>query len=116
MGQQIALHEAAIDHLIPERGKVAGTDMDKNGEPRPGSRYVGVRKNVLKGSPEPADITTWLVERENGFLRQANRRFTRKTNAFSKVMEFHERQVAIWIHYRNYCWIPNPSRPKDGSK
>ena len=90
--------------------------LDRNGEPLPGSRYIGAVKLVLKGKPDDADITTWLVERENGFLRQANRRFTRKTNAFSKVMGFHERQVAIWMHYRNYCWIPYPSRPTDGSR
>lgn len=48
-------------------------------------------------------------------MRQANRKFGRKTKAFSKRMEFHERQIAIWMLYRNYCWEPYPSRPRDGS-
>jgi IS1 family transposase len=88
--------------------------LDKNGEPLPGSRFVGAVRNTFAGNPDMADLTTWLVERENGALRQMNRRFTRKTNGFSKMREYHERQLAIGIHYRNYCWIPRPSRPRDG--
>jgi IS1 family transposase len=88
---------------------------DANGEPLPSSRYIGADRLILKGKPARDEINTWLIERENGFVRQANRRFTRKTNAFSKAMEFHERQVAITMVYRNYLWIPAPSRPKDGS-
>jgi IS1 family transposase len=86
--------------------------LDANGEPVPSSKYIGADRLIMKGKPEHEDINTWLVERENGFVRQANRRFTRKTNAFSKLMEFHERQVAITMFYRNYCWTPAPSRPQ----
>jgi IS1 family transposase len=89
--------------------------LDKNGEPLPGSRFIGAARNIFAGNPDMADLTTWLVERENGALRQMNRRFTRKTNGFSKMREYHERQLAIGIHYRNYCWVPRPSRPRDGS-
>lgn len=78
-------------------------------------RYIGSKRRTVKGSLDHTEINTWRVERENGFMRQANRRFTRKTNAFSKRLEFHERQVAIWMMYRNYCWEPCPSRPRDGS-
>lgn len=90
--------------------------LDENGEPLPSSRYIGADRLTLKGDPDFDDINTWLIERENGFVRQANRRFTRKTNAFSKLMEYHERQVAITMIYRNYCWTPAPSRPRGGSK
>lgn len=88
---------------------------DANGEPLPGSRFAGANRIVFGGNPNLADLTTWLVERENGALRQMNRRFTRKTNGFSKVLEYHERQLAIGMHYRNFCWVPRPSRPKDGT-
>lgn len=89
--------------------------LNQDGEPTPGSRFVGALRKPIKGSPAYEDINTWRVERENGFMRQANRRFTRKTNAFSKSMIFHERQVAIWMLYRNFCWVPRPRRPRDGS-
>lgn len=77
-------------------------------------RYVGSKRKQLKGAPRYEDINTWRIERENGFLRQANRRFTRKTNAFSKRMAYHERQIAIWMLHRNYCWGRmgvDPERP-----
>ena len=92
------------------------TNTDKNGEPTLRSRFAGANRLVVLGDPDPNDIITWKVERENGFVRQSNRRFTRKTNAFSKVLEYHERQLAISIFYRNYCWVPRQRRPTDGSK
>ena len=91
------------------------SDTDGNGEPTPRSKFAGATRLIVSGNPDPADITTWRVERENGFVRQSVRRFTRKTNAFSKVMTYHERQLAIGIFYRNYCWIPRQKRPEDGS-
>lgn len=92
------------------------TKYDANGEPLPGSRYKGSRKERIVGDPDLSEITTWRIERENGFLRQANGRFGRKRNSFSKSYEFHERQLAIWMFYRNYCWQPYPVRPREGSK
>jgi IS1 family transposase len=91
------------------------SDTDANGEPTPRSKFAGATRLIVAGNPDLADITTWRVERENGFVRQSNRRFTRKTNAFSKAMEYHERQLAIGIVYRNYCWVPRQKRPDDGS-
>lgn len=78
-------------------------------------RYVGSKRKQLMGAPLYEDINTWRIERENGFLRQANRRFMRKTNAFSKRLIYHERQIAIWMLHRNYCWSRagiDPSKPK----
>ena len=31
------------------------------------------------------------------------------------VLDYHERQLAIGIYYRNFCWVPRPTRPRDGS-
>lgn len=90
------------------------SDTDASGEPTPRSRFAGAARLIVADEPALKDIITWRVERENGFLRQANRRFTRKTNGFSKVMEYHERQLAIGIVYRNFCWVPRPKRPSDG--
>jgi len=93
----------------------AYTNYDEKGEPLPGSRFAGATRIIRAGNPNLADITTWRVERENGMVRQTNRRFTRKTNGFSKLQEYHQRQLAIGIIYRNFCWVPRPSRPNDGS-
>jgi IS1 family transposase len=79
------------------------------------NRYIGSNRKPLVGSPGYQEINTWRIERENGFMRQVNRRLARKTNAFSKRQAFHERQIAIQVLHRNYCWVPHPRRPKDGS-
>lgn len=79
------------------------------------NRYKGSVRKRVKGSLDTVEINTWRIERENGFMRQANRRFTRKTNGFSKRLDFHERQIAIWMLYRNYCWVPRPRRLNDGT-
>ena len=79
-------------------------------------RYVSSKRKQIVGSPVYEAINTWRIEREYGFMRQANRRLTRKTNGFSKHLVFHERQIAIQVLHRNYCWVPHPRRPKDGSK
>lgn len=93
------------------------SDTDEKGEPTPRSKFAGANRKVYMGNPALEDISTWRVERENGWVRQANRRLTRKTNGFSKVLEFHERQLAIGIVYRNYCWVPRPKRsPLDDGK
>lgn len=91
------------------------SDTDDNGEPTPRSRFAGANRVIIAGEPAWQDISTWRVERENGFVRQTNRRLTRKTNGFSKVIDYHERQLAIGIVYRNFCWVPRPRRPVDGS-
>lgn len=86
------------------------SDTDENGEPTPRSKFAGANRKIWMGDPALEDISTWRVERENGFVRQSNRRLTRKTNGFSKHPDFHERQLAIGIVYRNYCWVPRPRR------
>ncbi len=87
------------------------SNTDDSGEPTPASRYVGAERRVLAGAPAEKDIHTCYVERTNLSLRMGNKRYTRKTNAFSKTLRNHERQLAIWIMYYNYCLLPSP-QPK----
>ena len=58
---------------------------------------------IRKG--EETDHNTSYVERHNLTIRMANRRFTRKTNAFSKKMSKHEAAMHLFAMYYNFCRI-----------
>ncbi len=58
---------------------------------------------VRKG--EDTDHSTSYVERANLTIRMANRRFTRKTNAFSKKLSKHEAAMHLFAVYYNFCRI-----------
>lgn len=60
-------------------------------------------KVPLVGNPDMAKISTSLVERQNLTLRMNCRRFTRKTNAFSKKFENH--CSALGLHFFFYNFI-----------
>ena len=48
---------------------------------------------------------TTYVERHNLTIRMANRRFTRKTNAFSKKLERHIQSMQLYFVYYNFIRI-----------
>ena len=58
-----------------------------------------VRKGV------DTDHSTSYVERHNLTIRMANRRFTRKTNAFSKKFSRHHAMMHLFAVYYNFCRI-----------
>jgi IS1 family transposase len=63
-------------------------------------RYVGADKEIITGNPNLKHVSTSYIERVNLTLRMHNRRFTRKTNAFSKKFENHCLSQAItFLHY-----------------
>jgi IS1 family transposase len=68
-------------------------------------RFVGERKEVIKGSPNPRHISTSYVERQNLTMRMSMRRMTRLTNGFSKKMENHAHAVALNFLYYNFARI-----------
>lgn len=68
-------------------------------------RYIGSDRKPVLGNPDPKKISTSYVERQNLTLRMHNRRFTRKTNAFSKKMENHRLSVALHFMYYNFARI-----------
>jgi IS1 family transposase len=81
------------------------------GEPRyaagPDRRYspgecCGARKRRVTGNPDPKEVCTSFVERQNLTMRMRMRRFTRLTNAFSKKVENHAYAVALHMMYYNF--------------
>ena len=59
---------------------------------------------VVSGDPDPDHINTSYVERSNLSIRMGLRRFTRRTNGFSKSVESHLRSVSLYFLYYNFCW------------
>lgn len=58
----------------------------------------------LDSSPVSQHLNTAFVERQNGTMRQQNRRFTRKTLGFSKKDYWLERQLHLSLGYYHFCW------------
>ena len=66
-------------------------------------KVIGIEKQVVRGDPKISRICTSHVERQNLNMRMCMRRYTRKTNAFSKDLNNHIAMVAI--HYLNYNFV-----------
>ncbi len=61
---------------------------------------TGIEKKIITGDPDPAEISTSYVERQNLTMRMGMRRFTRLTNGFSKKVE--NLTHAVSLHYMHY--------------
>ena len=63
---------------------------------------VDVISEVISGSPDKGFISTSLVKRMNLNMRMGVRRFTRRTNAFSKRVENHRYALALYFTWYNF--------------
>jgi IS1 family transposase len=61
---------------------------------------TGIEIRTIKGDPDPSEISTSYVERQNLTMRMGMRRFTRLTNGFSKKVE--NLAHAVSLHYMHY--------------
>ena len=82
--------------------KVYGLDPKARGAQR---RYsppmvTSTHVSVVSGDPDPGEISTSYVERQNLAMRMGMRRFTRLTNGFSKKVE--NLAHAVSLHYMHY--------------
>lgn len=79
-----------------------GTDPRLRGAERRYSPAVHNRTyvRVISGDPDPGEISTSYVERQNLTMRMGMRRFTRLTNGFSKKVE--NLAHAVSLHYMHY--------------
>ena len=75
-------------------------DMKDRHEPIAGE--AAIKRRSIIGKPDPRHISTSLIERQNLTMRMSMRRFTRKTNAFSKKLENHKAAVDLHFAYYNF--------------
>jgi len=68
-------------------------------------RYVGSEIVRICGRPNKDHISTSYCERQNLTMRMGMRRFTRKTNAFSKSTDNHANAIALHFMYYNFARV-----------
>jgi len=98
--------DADVDYgMLVKMYKSKSTD-EPSPTPKKGySKYVGAKRETIFGTPNPNLISTSYVERQNLTMRMHMRRFTRKTNAFSKKIENHGYAIALHFVYYNFAKI-----------
>ena len=84
--------------------KVYGNPTEPDTRYSPGE-CVGCKQERIVGRPDPLNISTSFVERQNLTMRMSMRRFTRLTNAFSKKLENHTAAVALHFMHYNFARI-----------
>ena len=81
------------------------------GNEKPGeARYspptcTGATKHSISGRPDPREVSTSYVERQNLTMRMSMRRFTRLTNAFSKKVQNLEHAVSLHFMHYNFARV-----------
>lgn len=85
--------------------KLYGPSIKPNGKVDKRVQYIGADRTVLNGKPDKSKISTSLVERQNLTMRTNIKRFTRKTNAHSKKLEYHCHAIALHFVYYNFARI-----------
>jgi IS1 family transposase len=71
---------------------------------------IGTRKRRVFGNPDPAHVSTSLVEKHNQTMRQHMKRYARLTAAHSKKMENHVHMVALYTTWYNFARINSSVR------
>ena len=93
--------------------KLYGEPAGKNTSPE--KRYspavcTGAKKQRVVGLPRKEHVSTSYVERQNLTMRMHMRRFTRLTNGFSKRIEGHLHQCALYFLFYNFVRIHSTLR------
>lgn len=70
-----------------------------------GGTVIAAVPKVKTGSPDWSRISTSHIERANLTVRMQLRRYTRKTNAFSKKLFMLKAAVALFVVWYNFCRV-----------
>src|SRR4030043_126274 len=84
--------------------KLYGADPEGDQRYSP-SECLGAETRIIKGNPEPKQISTSFAERQNLTMRMNMRRFTRLTNGFSKKVDNLKHAVALHFMYYNFARV-----------
>jgi IS1 family transposase len=115
LANRVQLSSDALNTYVDAVERAFGADVDYGqavkfyeAEPIGPGRYSPPRVTHqqlarIQGRPDPAHISTSLVERQNLTMRMSMRRFTRLTNAFSKKVE--NLQAAVSLHFAHYNFV-----------
>jgi IS1 family transposase len=85
--------------------KIYGAPTDADQRRYSPAKCIGADMKVVSGNPDPKHVSTSYVERQNLSMRMGMRRFTRLTNGFSKKIENHAHQVALYFFHYNFCRV-----------
>jgi IS1 family transposase len=90
--------------------KIYGAPTDADQRRYSPATCIGADMKVVSGNPDPKHVSTSYVERQNLSMRMGMRRFTRLTNGFSKKIENHAHQVAVYFFHYNFCRVHSTLR------
>jgi len=94
---------AQLVKICRNRGGVETTDDDDGEEPAfPEPGRVRTYRIPISGNPDPKAISTSIVERHNRQIRMGNRRYTRRTDAYSKKAFNLSCSVALMMFAYNF--------------
>jgi hypothetical protein len=85
--------------------KIYGATSKKDETRYSPAECIGCEKKWVAGRPDPKEISTSYIERQNLTMRMSMRRFTRLTNGFSKKVENHAHAIALHYMYYNFVLI-----------
>jgi IS1 family transposase len=99
----LAAYVDAIDEAFGENVHFAQLVKNRRGSIHDQAPFI--IKVIRSGNPEIGSISTSFIERFNASTRLFQRRFTRRTLAFSKNLANLRATVALWLAYYNFCWV-----------